>query len=349
MTKLMTAYLLIEKIKEGSISPDDIYVVSSSADFRNAPPHSSLMFLEEGQSVTVMELLKGLAVCSGNDAAAAVAEVAGGDIENFVKMMNSKAEELGFSSFFFADPSGYSGENRVDALDFCRFCRIFIDDCRDYFPEITALRSFAYPKPHNLNGRGSLYGTIVQNNNNDFLGKFEGVDGLKTGFTDESGYNIALTAEQDGMRLIAVIMGIEGGTPSDGRIKRIIDGARLLSYGFDCFRTFVPVLPEKVSLPLYFGGSRHVSAAIGGDKKITVPYNKLSDLSYKITLSKGVKAPVEKGETVGRCVISCRGNCLGSFALVAESSVKEGSVMQKILDLFRYLFRSFVRSQFVLQ
>ncbi|MCQ2603888.1 MAG: D-alanyl-D-alanine carboxypeptidase [Spirochaetia bacterium] len=330
MTKLMTMYLVIEKINAGELSLDDVFTVSSRADFRSAPAHSSLMFLEKGQKLTVGELLSGLAVCSGNDSAVAAAELVADSAESFVELMNAKAKELGLESLHFTDASGFDDKNVVNSMDFCKFCRIFIRDCSDYFPSTVSLDSFTYPKTRNLNGNRAAYGGMTQINNNDLLGRVCGVDGLKTGFIDESGYNVALSAHHDGMNLVAVIMGVMSPKQTDGRMKRLADGTALLTYGFSVFRTFVPELPElKAPVP---GGKCAVRCGDGG--KITVPYCMMSDIEYHIHLEKNIPAPSAAGTKAGTCTVTMGDRTLGEVDLILADDVAECPLVKKFTGIF---------------
>ena len=199
MTKLMSLHLLFNEVDEGHLSLDTLIPVSRAASFKSSPPGSSLMFLEEGQRVTLLELMKGLAVSSGNDAGVAAAEAVSGSLSEFIKLMNSEAVKLGLEKTYFADSSGYSSENQTTARDFANFCMLYIDKHPEALSLLHSLTEFTYPKKANLPPGGkSTHGSITQKNNNILLGSLEGVDGLKTGYIDESGYNIALTAERGG-------------------------------------------------------------------------------------------------------------------------------------------------------
>ena len=177
------------------------------------------MYIRAGQRIKVKDLVTGLMVTSGNDAAMAVAMLIGGSRDACVELMNRKAKQLGFESFVFTDPAGYEDTNQVNALEFCQFCRIYVQNFLEYLDVLTNQEAFKM-------------GSRTINNSNDLLGRYAGVDGLKTGYIDESGYNISLTAERDGMRLVAVIMGIKAKDIMNAKLMRMEEGASLLSYGF---------------------------------------------------------------------------------------------------------------------
>lgn len=231
MAKLMTLHLAIEEVEQGRISLDDTVAVGPDAWAANFPAPSSLMFLEPGQRVTVKEIMLGLAVCSGNDAAVALAEHVAGSVDAFVLLMNAEAAALGLDHCRFADPSGLSSENTVTAREFARFCRAYVQAHPWALDELHAVRRFSYPQARNL-APGSSQAPITQENRNRLLWDYAGVDGLKTGYIRSSGYNIAITAERGGRRLIAVIMGGPGETHAQGGANLFHDGALLLDYGF---------------------------------------------------------------------------------------------------------------------
>lgn len=316
MTKLMTTYLLMEKVRAGEYDLDQDVIVPPEADYEKAPYRSSLMYIRAGQRIKLRDLITGLMVTSGNDAAVAVAVLVGGDKDTCVEMMNQKARQLGFESFVFTDPAGYEATNQVNVLEFCQFCRIFIQNNLEYLDVLTGAEDFKM-------------GSRVIHNSNDLLGRYPGVDGLKTGYIDESGYNISLTAERDGMRLVAVVMGIKARDIMNAKLFRMEEGASLLSYGFHTFRSFFPVLPAPVNAPVFGCAVDSVPAAIPGADHICIPYSKMSKLSWDISLNKGLKGPVEAGAPVGSCTVSLEGSPLAVYPLVAEEGAVRGSLWRR--------------------
>lgn len=342
MTKLMTSFLLFEKIERGELSLDDIYTVSEKADFKNAPPRSSLLFLERGQRLTIKELVTGLLVVSGNDAATAVAELVAGGREECVALMNKRAAELGFPSFHFEDVSGYDSRNKVNPLDFCRFCRLYIKTCYDYFADIVGIETLGYPERKHLAGTKPTYGKIVQNNSNELIGRYDGVDGIKTGYIDESGYNVALTARRDGMRLVAVIMGIDAPKPSEGKLLRGIDGSALITYGFSTFRTFRPAMGEKLEIPVYHCSSKKAEIVPVIDTPVTVPYSRLGELVFNVSMKQDMKGEMAAGTEVGRYTLTLGDRGLAEGPMVLSEGTEKCSPLQNIPEFFRFLFKKSV-------
>ena len=242
MTKLVTAYTAMRLWENRGWDLDRRFLVPPAADFRAAPPHSSLMFLQAGQIVSLKELLCGLMVPSGNDAAVAVALLTVGSVEAFVLEMNRTMESLGFGNCQFADASGYSPQNRISPREFAFFC---IELIQKYpvIAETASLPSFTYPQPHNLNGTAAVYGFVRQINHNEIIGAFSGAVGLKTGYIDASGNNVALTAERDGTRFAAVLTGIRDEDGNRRSRKRTVDGTALLSHAFSTFADYRFIFP----------------------------------------------------------------------------------------------------------
>jgi D-alanyl-D-alanine carboxypeptidase len=258
MTKLMSLHLAYRAIEEGRLRKNQLIPIGRESSFKSSPPHSSLMFLEEGQRVTLLELMIGCAIPSGNDAATALAVAVSGSVDRFVAAMNREAAALGMTSTHFVEPSGYDEGNVTSAWDFARFCLVYIREHPEAIDELHALSQFTYPKASNIpEGGRSALGPITQTNHNNLVGRLEGVDGLKTGFIEESGYNIAVTASRNGRRLLAVLMGGPGETTGEGNLQRALDAAALLSYGFYRFGHFRSGNPV----------SRFGSCLRGGEKK----------------------------------------------------------------------------------
>lgn len=209
LTKIMTLYLLHEKINQGKIFPSDRVKISTDAYFTGG----SSMYLEEKSDVELEDLIKGIAVVSANDASVAVAEYIGGDVASFVKMMNIKARELGMKHSRFMNPNGLPAKGQIStARDIARLARAYIRN----FPEslnLHAMQSFTYRN-------------ITQSNNNVLLKHYPDVDGLKTGFVRAAGFHLIVTARRDDTRLIAVILG-----EKNPRI-RAQDAEKLLDVGF---------------------------------------------------------------------------------------------------------------------
>lgn len=339
MTKLMSLYVVYKKIEEGTVSKQEIIRISKNADFRSLPPHSSLMFLEEGQEVSMGDLMLGLAVPSGNDAAVAIAMRISGSVEGFVRLMNNEAEQLGLSSVHFEDASGLSSENRVTASDFVQFCSEYITKFPQALDDLHSVISFTYPKETNwkING-SSVYGPITQYNRNNLLSAFTPVDGLKTGYIDESGYNIALTAEQNGRRLIAVILGGVGENSSEGSIFRTIDGINLLSYGFYNFRNLKNTAPDINSPKIWKGTKTQVQLNIPEIPVITLSVEKAANIEIKVIIPKNIIAPIKKGEILGEIIQTAGEEIIGKYNITAAEDMPKGGFFRRLIDSIKIFF-----------
>ncbi|MCL2791803.1 MAG: D-alanyl-D-alanine carboxypeptidase [Spirochaetaceae bacterium] len=337
MTKLMTMHIAFSAMRAGYLSLDQHIPISREASFRSSPPRSSLMFIEEGQIVTLRELMMGLAVSSGNDAGVAVAEAVAGSVPAFLDLMNRQAKNLGLERTSFADTSGFSEHNQTTAREFAKFCFFYIAENPESLPMFHSHSTFTYPQTRNIPPGGtSALGPIAQNSNNLLLGKVEGVDGLKTGFIYASGFNIALTAERNGRRLLAVIM---GGPIENGRAKRVTDGEALLSYGFDNFETFFPVLPELYKNRVYKGRERNVELAVNVPP-ITLPLGDVGRTMWEIWWGEPLVAPFFAGAEAGRIrLLDKNGSLIFSRSIVTVEGVEKGSFFRRFTDSIILFFK----------
>ncbi|RKX87260.1 MAG: D-alanyl-D-alanine carboxypeptidase [Spirochaetes bacterium] len=344
MTKLMSLYVVYKKIGEGVVSKNEIIRISKNADFRSLPPHSSLMFLEEGQEVTIADLMLGMAVPSGNDAAIAIAERIAGSVEGFVRLMNQEAEKLGLNSIHFEDASGLSSENRVTAADFVQFCSEYINRFPEALDELHSVSSFTYPKEKNWKANGtSVYGPITQYNRNNLLTTYVPVDGLKTGYIDESGYNIALTAtmnnnQKSKRRLIAVILGGLGENSTEGSLLRAIDGINLLSYGFYNFRTIKSEIPTIESPKIWKGTKTELKIKYPEIPFITLPSDKAVILRVDVILPNNIIAPVKKDEVIGEIIQYADKEIIGKYNITAAEDIPKGNLFIRLLDSIKIFF-----------
>ena len=340
MTKLVTAYTFLREIGDDPGALDEVVDIPREADYRSAPVHSSLMFLEEGQTVTGRELLAGLAIPSGNDAAAAVALHVSGSIDAFAELMNRRMEELDLKATRFVEPSGYSEYNSTTAAEFARFCREYIRAFPKLSIETGSTLNFTYPKPDNLGDGGtSTLGPVTQPNHNELIGRYAWADGLKTGYIEESGYNVALTAEKDGRRLICVIMGIERKSGTDASMRRVIDGVNLLSYGFYAFTNIEARPPDMEPLRVYGGRKKHVAVSGAPSALFTLSYGEAAVLRREYVPGPPLAAPVAKGAVVGSWKLFNGEEELGTYDVTAVETVEEGGFLKRFFSRLLLRFR----------
>ncbi len=338
LTKLMTVHLALQEIEEGRLEPSEVLVPGPDAWARNMPPRSSLMFLGPNQKLTVEQLLKGLVVDSGNDAAVEVAERVAGSVPLFVGMMNREAVRLGYHTMRFVDPAGISADNQVTAREYGDFARRFILLHPDSLRELFSVREFTYPLPENLTG-GNHEKPVTQSNRNLLLGRYEGVDGLKTGYIDESGYNIAVTAERDGMRLVGVILGVPGSPGMSGEARRAIDSARLLDYGFGTFTAVRPSFQAPAAPRVWKGRARSVTVVVRPTPVVVVRRDQASALRTTLVQYLDVEAPLRAGQSLGAVVVSLGDHEIARFPLRATVDVPRGGIFRRAWDSIVLLIR----------
>jgi D-alanyl-D-alanine carboxypeptidase (penicillin-binding protein 5/6) len=301
--KLLTLYVAFDALRDGHLKKDDLVSVSPKA-WRMG---GSKMFIKPGESVRAEDLIKGIAVASGNDACVALAEYLAGTEEAFVSKMNEKAQSLGLKDSQFKNSHGMPARDQyTTAFDIAILASHYIED----HPE-----SLSY---HSLTD--FEYTGIRQRNRNTLLGMNIGVDGLMTGHLEKSGYLLAVTAKRDGQRMIAVVMGCD--TPR----RRIEESRKMLQYGFKNFSTVEVVKkgdlfgPEKVVK----GKLNKVQLIAAEGTWVTVPKGKENSISVTTEVPKPITAPVRAGQAVGKIVIQWEGKVLKEVALLSSFDVPEG-------------------------
>jgi serine-type D-Ala-D-Ala carboxypeptidase (penicillin-binding protein 5/6) len=333
LAKLMTLHIVLEKLADKSISRTDVVSLSANAWADNQAPGSTVMHLGPGQIVTVEELMKGMVIASGNDAATALAEYVAGSVEAFVRMMNDEARFMGFTTMHFTDPAGVRTDNTVTARDFAQFCRRYIDLHPESLAEIHSLREFVYPLPQNVPGmRLAPLQTRTQYNGNYLVWDRLGVDGLKTGHLDDENFTAAITAMRGDTRLVVVLLGVPGATLGEGARNRTADELALLSYGFRTYGT-VTIEPPSVSpVRVWKGSTRSLAVASAPHIALTLRENERSQIVYSILLQSPLVAPVMKGQKVGDIVYTAGTEEVGRIPLLAGEDVPAAGFVRRALD-----------------
>ena len=341
LTKVMTIHLLLEEIASGRLSPSSVVPVPPDSWASNLPRDSSLMFLGPDQAPTVKDLLEGLAVASGNDAAVATAHAVSGSLPAFTAKMNEEARKLGFPGLTFTEPSGYDDKNRITAKDFARFCRYYLERHPDTLADLHSVREFSYPKPENLLGANRMK-PIIQYNRNTLLISYPGVDGIKTGYLHESGFNIAVTARKDGMRLILVQLGEEGSTQLDGLRHRNQDAKALLNYGFENFTTLKVDYPAPEPILVWKGQTQSLTPKGPKEIWVTVRKGRETNLRGEISQPNFATAPIASGTVLGEVKVFDGDKVVYFGELKAEETVDRGPwwkvAYHSVLIFFRGLF-----------
>jgi D-alanyl-D-alanine carboxypeptidase (penicillin-binding protein 5/6) len=311
LTKLMTAYVVFEAIEADRIAIDDLALVSTKA----WKTGGTRMFIEVNSHVKVSDLIRGLLIQSGNDAAVALAEHVSGSVDAFVELMNAQAQALGMEHTEFRNPTGLPARgHHSSAHDLGRLAKALITRFPSYYG-LYAEREFSY------NG-------IAQYNRNRLLWRDPRVDGMKTGYTNAAGYCIVSSAVRDGMRLIAVVMG--GKTP-----KARNDAAEaLLSYGFDNYETHrLYAANEPLSQARVWGGNPEIAElGLSRDLFVTIPRGAYDSLSATLNVTKQLAPPLAQGTQVGEVKVSFGGAPLSTLPLVALKPVVVGGVWTQVMD-----------------
>jgi D-alanyl-D-alanine carboxypeptidase (penicillin-binding protein 5/6) len=348
LTKLMTIHLVLKEVSAGRASLDEVVPITTESWALRQPPRSSLMFLAPGQTVTLKEILLGLAVPSGNDAAVAAALRIAPSVSDFALMMTMEARRMGFIKTRFVEASGISEENMTTAAEFATFCREYLRLYPWALAQFHSVREFAYPTADNVAAAfRNDPKTIVQANRNSLLRTFPGVDGLKTGYIDEAGYNIALTAQRNGTRFLAVILGAPAQRGGDHIRDR--DGERLLSWAFENFKTVRPQISPPEPVRLWKGKDKSVelkieeSAGLINPLAFTAPFNRAgiaaaADLRIAVETNDPLIAPLPAAYPVGWLVISDDQGELHRVRLLTARAYQKGNIFKRFWHSIKLFF-----------
>jgi len=323
LTKMMTSYIIGKEIQTGNISNDDKVLISETAWAQNPVfAGSSLMWIEAGTEVPVKLLNQGIIVASGNDACVAMAEHIAGSESAFADLMNAHAEQLGMSSSYFENSHGlHSDSHMTTPRDMATLAQALIRDVPEEY-KIYKQKSFTY-------------NNIKQYNRNSLLwDKSMNVDGLKTGHTSQAGYSLVASATKNNMRLISVVMG----TKSERARK--VESKKLLNYGFRFFETITPYKAgEKfVTNKVWMGDISEVDLGILSDTPITIPRGQRKNLQANFKLERQLKAPIAKGEVVGKVFLQLDDKDIAEYPLVTLQEVNEGSWFSRLVDYVKLQF-----------
>jgi len=302
-SKILTLYLAFDNLRDGHLKMDDRVVISKKA-WRIG---GSKMFIQIGEKVEVEDLLKGIAIVSGNDACVALAEHIAESEDSFVAKMNEKAKRLGLKDSQFKNAHGMPAEDQhVTASDMAILGKHYIKDHPEALP-FHSTPEFEY------NG-------IRQPNRNLLLRRGIGVDGLMTGYVEKSGYHLLATAKREGQRMIAVVMGC------DKLLRRYQEGQALLEYGFKNFSTVEVVKKNALVGPqkVIRGKVGQIQLVTAEDVWGTVSKGKENTISTTKILPKYLIAPIKKGQVVGKLVIQSEGKVLKEIDLLSSSDVPRG-------------------------
>ena len=317
LTKMMTSYIASMEILRGQLKEQDEVLVSEKAWRMGA----ATRFIEVGNRVPMIDLLRGGIIQSGNDASVAVAEHIAGSEEAFADLMNSHARRLGMTNTHFENATGLPGENHVSsARDMAIMAKaIIVDD-----PEHYAL----------YKEKEFVWNGIRQPNRNLMLWRDNTVDGLKTGHTDEAGYCLVASAQRDGMRLISVVMG----TASEQ--ARAAETQKLLTWGFRFFQTrhFYQPGQAVATARVWAGQQNQVEAGLAEGLVLTLPKGQADKLEASVTLNSVIKAPIAAGDVVGQVEVRMGEDVVHTGPLVALAEVEAAGFFGRLWDSIRLFF-----------
>ena len=315
MTKVMTAYVVADQIENDLISINDEVLISEKAWKMGG----SKMFIEVDKRVSILDLLKGIIIQSGNDAAVAIAEYVGGTEDGFVDLMNAYAASLGMNNTLFMNSTGLPDENHLTtAEDLAILTSNFITK----FPEIYSL----------FKEKEFEYGGISSNklNRNKLLWRDKTSDGVKTGYTSSAGYCLIGSAKRGNMRLITVVAG------SDSANNSFSDTQRLLEYGFRFYATekYFDVGKEYASAKVWGGKNDTISLGVENDISVTLARTKFKDLKVNYVVKNNVQAPINKGDKIGTLELISDNNTVLISDLIALEDIEAKGFFGRLWSRF---------------
>jgi D-alanyl-D-alanine carboxypeptidase (penicillin-binding protein 5/6) len=317
LTKLMTAYVVFKALQEGRIKLEDPVTISEYA----WKQEGSRMFVEVGKQVTVKDLILGMIVQSGNDATVALAEHVAGTEAAFAQMMNGYAAELGMTGSHFTNSPGMPDpEHYVTARDIAILSSAIIHEFPEYY-------RWYSQKEFTWNG-------ITQQNRNGLLWRDPSVDGVKTGHTESAGYCLVTSAQRDGMRLVAAVLG------TDSMRAREDANAALLNYGFNFFETRrVYAAGEPLTtVRVWKGAEPEVGLTLARDLYVTGQRGQLGNVTAEFDLAEPLLAPLSTAEPVGTARIVVDGSTIASHEVFPARDIARGGIFRRAIDTIRLWF-----------
>lgn len=321
MSKLMTIYMIFEKLKDGSLSLDDTFTVSENAWRKGgAASGSSTMFLKIGEKVPVRDLIQGIIIQSGNDACIVAAENLSGSEEDFAADMQKKARQLGLKHSSFANATGWPHPDQLMSVeDLARLARVIISE----FPEFYHIFS-EHTYTHN---------NIKQGNRNPLLYSMPYADGLKTGHTEEAGFCLVASAKKDNRRLISVMAGLKSNK------ERSEEAEKLMSWGFREFSNYTLFKKNQViaEIPVWLGRESNINLIVDHDVRRTLKKSSVNKVKMTAVYDKPVTAPIKKGDKLGTIKVDIPGQRNFEIPLTADRDVEKLGFFGRIVSNLHYL------------
>ena len=305
VTKVMTMLLIMEAVDSGKIAMTDTVTASETA----AAKGGSQIYLKAGETMSVSDILKSIAVSSANDCACAMAEHIAGSEEAFVAQMNQRAAELGMQDTHFVNCTGLddgenAAEHRTSAHDIALMSRELLKN----HPDIKKFTTIWMDTVRD--------GTFGLSNTNKLIRFYQGATGLKTGFTSGAGYCLSATAQREGMELIAVVMGADTSANRNAACKQLLD------YGFANYAVIQPELTEAEPIAVKLGKADSVSAILGETGGLLIDKAQKNSVSMELSVEESVTAPVSRGQRLGTLTVKVGEQVLKEVPLVAAEGVE---------------------------
>ncbi len=318
VTKVMTMLLIMEAIDSGKIGWDDTVTASETA----AAKGGSQIYLKAGETMSVSDMVKSIAVSSANDCACAMAEHLAGSEAAFVDRMNARAGELGMKDTNFVNCTGLddgpeAASHRTSAHDIAVMSRELLKN----HPDIKKFTTIWMDTVRN--------GAFGLSNTNKMIRFYNGATGLKTGFTSGAGYCLSASAQREGMELIAVVMGCESSADRFGACKAMLD------YGFANFALVTADTEQKMEVPVILGKAGVVKAEPGQQTQILVDKAQRGSVTTQVTLEETVTAPVSRGQRLGTLTVKAGEQVLAQVPLVAKEPVERLTFGDLFVKIFR--------------
>lgn len=314
LTKLMTAYVVFQLVKDGRIKITDNVLISENA----WKTGGSKSFIEVGKHIPLEVLLKGMIIQSGNDAAVALAEHIAGTEGTFATYMNEYAKILGMENTRFENASGLPIKDQyTTAYDLSLLASALINDFPQFY-KLYSQKEFTYNK-------------IRQYNRNKLLWTDNTVDGLKTGYTKKAGYCLVTSANRVGMRLISVVLGAKSTTARTSQTQKMLD------YGFRFFET-QKIDDLKKSVPIIKSTQDNLKVGLAKNTYLTLPRGQFRLLKRSIKINSALAAPVKKGQVVGEFIHTFEGKILSKLPLVALEDAELAGLFSRMIDSIKSIF-----------
>ena len=314
MTKMMSLLLIMENIDNGNLKMDEVIKVSKNASSMGG----SQIFLKENEQMTVEDLLKGITIGSANDATVALAERIAGTEDAFVKLMNDKVKELNLKNTNFKNCTGLDEINHYSsAYDMSIIAKELVK-------HKTILEFSSIYETYLRKGTENEFWLV---NTNKLVRFYNGVDGLKTGYTDEAGYCLTATINKDNMRVIAVVMGEPTSNVRNDEVSNLID------YGYNLYQREIYLTKEEVldTVPIEKGNDKTVNIVTIEDASIiNKKGHKIGEITYELDI-KNIKAPIKKGEVVGSVIIKEDGKEIIKTNVTVNETVEKASFITLFL------------------